>query len=782
MMTRADSIAEQRVAVACGAGAIVIGTAGLAGWALGNTFLLRVSADHKAIAPVVAACLVVLGVVLYRRAADRMRRGERIVSAALAAIVAVIGLLEVIGAVIGRDLNMEDALTAHLQPLMATPFETMSPIAGLLLFLLGTALIALLAQSPTSSRAYCRPTASSLSMIAAATALVFAMGYLHGSPLLYGRPILPIAIWATVGGLLLGIGVMAISGRECWPLSSFAGDSARAQLLRAFVPLVALAVFAMSVAHERIPLFQSANHVFAASMLAVAFAVAVAWVASRVAVSIGSFLDAARLAEQAAAEALRQSEARLKRGEEIAQLGSWELDLVHNYLTWSDEVYRIFGLQPQQFAATYEAFLAAVHPEDRGAVDAAYSGSVREGRDEYEIEHRVVRSTGEVRIVHEKCQHLRDASGRIVRSVGMVHDITARREAEQAIAEQAHLLETIVENTDAQLVYLDRDFNFIWVNSEYARSCGRPRESFVGRNHFELYPHAENEAIFRRVRDTGEPARYVEKPFEFPDMPERGVTYWDWTLTPINTGAGEVESMIFSLADVTERVRARERLLEAERARTQMAETVAVEINHRTKNNLMVVSGILELQIAAHGENPEVVEELRDAQTRIHALATVHERMYEQRADRVELMDVLRRIAEPAVAAFGGDEVNFSISGDQVWSSSRAASSLAVVSNELITNAFKHGAPGADGKRRVEVTLAKLDGKIRLRVRGSGNPVPPEFDARQASGLGLALCRELVEGDLRGDFVLRAEPAGTVGEVVIPEQSLQPREAALPTA
>jgi two-component system CheB/CheR fusion protein len=125
---------------------------------------------------------------------------------------------------------------------------------------------------------------------------------------------------------------------------------------------------------------------------------------------------------------------RLERAQAIAHLGSWELDLVDNVLTWSDEVYRIFGLEPQQFGATYQAFLEAVHPDDRAAVDAAYMDSVREGRDTYEIEHRVVRrGTGEIRVVHERCAHFRDASGRIVRSAGMVHDVTERNLAEETL-------------------------------------------------------------------------------------------------------------------------------------------------------------------------------------------------------------------------------------------------------------------------------------------------------------------------------------------------------------
>jgi PAS domain S-box-containing protein len=116
-------------------------------------------------------------------------------------------------------------------------------------------------------------------------------------------------------------------------------------------------------------------------------------------------------------------------------------------------------------------------------------------------------------------------------------------------------LRTMIEQAGTAIVILDRDFNFLVVNSAYAQATGRNADELIGLNHFALYPHDENEAIFRQARDSGEPVEYRAKPFEFPDQPERGVTYWDWRLAPVKDEIGHVRTLVFSLVDVTERVR-----------------------------------------------------------------------------------------------------------------------------------------------------------------------------------------------------------------------------------
>ena len=132
-------------------------------------------------------------------------------------------------------------------------------------------------------------------------------------------------------------------------------------------------------------------------------------------------------------------------------------------------------------------------------------------------------------------------------------DITKRRLAEQELIRTNELLEKYFSSIYASIAYLDRDFNFIRVNDNYAKSAGHPPEYFIGKNHFDLYPHAENEAIFRRVVETGEPFSVLEKPFEYPEYPERGVTYWDWNLQAVKGADELVEGVVLSLMDVTKR-------------------------------------------------------------------------------------------------------------------------------------------------------------------------------------------------------------------------------------
>jgi PAS domain S-box-containing protein len=136
--------------------------------------------------------------------------------------------------------------------------------------------------------------------------------------------------------------------------------------------------------------------------------------------------------------------------------------------------------------------------------------------------------------------------------------------AEEAFSRERSLLESVMQTTDVLLVLLDSQFNFLWVNSAYAETCQMKPEEMIGKNHFALYPDAENEVIFQTVRDTGKGVFYKDKPFVFPDQPERGVTYWDWSLEPVKDSCGGVEGLVFSLRETTKYKQVEEALRESE--------------------------------------------------------------------------------------------------------------------------------------------------------------------------------------------------------------------------
>jgi PAS domain S-box-containing protein len=130
-----------------------------------------------------------------------------------------------------------------------------------------------------------------------------------------------------------------------------------------------------------------------------------------------------------------------------------------------------------------------------------------------------------------------------------------RRRADAQLAEQARLTDAFFANNLACFVILDKDYNFIRVNKAYADACRRDISEFPGRNHFEIYP-SDAKLIFDEVRETKKPSEVIARPFVFPDHPEWGATYWDWSLVPILDAKGEIEFFTFSLNDVTERVKA----------------------------------------------------------------------------------------------------------------------------------------------------------------------------------------------------------------------------------
>ena len=213
------------------------------------------------------------------------------------------------------------------------------------------------------------------------------------------------------------------------------------------------------------------------------------------------------------ARRLRSERQSLARAQAIARLGNWEWDIPGNRISWSDEIFRIFGLDPETTAISYETFLGSVHPEDRERVRQTVAHCLENATAGYEIEHRVLRPDGGVRHVNEIGEVVRDAFGQPLRMVGTVHDITERKEAEEQlriatsvfggamaeVEEQLTVTAKVFEHAIEGVMITDPEGTIVSVNPAFTAITGFSAEEAIGKTPRILRSDRQGKAFYKQM-------------------------------------------------------------------------------------------------------------------------------------------------------------------------------------------------------------------------------------------------------------------------------------------
>ncbi len=302
-----------------------------------------------------------------------------------------------------------------------------------------------------------------------------------------------------------------------------------------------------------------------------------------------------------AEEAYIVSEERYRNLLKYAPAGIYEIDLkTMKFIEVNDIMCQILGYSRQELLSMRTEKLldnnGRKHFQDR--MSRLLKGEKVSEQTEYKVKTRDgsnIWALLNVTVNYEKGQP---------RSISVIaHDVTDRKRAEALVvksqkelkksnekletkvkkrtielARANELLEKVFSSIDLAIAYMDRDFNFIRVNRAYAEADDKEPQYFVGKNHFDLYPNEENEVIFRKVVETGRPHFEYAKPFEYTEHPERGITYWDWSLQPVFDPEGRVDGIILNLINVSDRVKAEESVLRNEALLRTVFETLPVGV------------------------------------------------------------------------------------------------------------------------------------------------------------------------------------------------------------
>ena len=332
-------------------------------------------------------------------------------------------------------------------------------------------------------------------------------------------------------------------------------------------------------------------------------------------------------------KSLKESEKGLAEAQKMAHIGNWDWNIVTNEIYCSDELYRIFELNPQEISANYDAFFSNyVHPDDRDYVDNAVKKALK--GEPYSIDNRIITANGEERTVHAQTEVIFDEKNNPVRMRGTVQDITERKKAEQALELSEEMYRIVTEQT-GQLVY---DYDIEEDTTDWAGNIKEitgftPNEFesmslkfWLCRIHPEdLDRYLENFDKYMKSGDTYRTEyRFRKKNEEYIYFEDNGICLRD--------GKGNVHRILGVLKDITERKQSESFLANIETARKK-------EIHHRIKNNLQVISSLLDLQAEKFRdrgcvEDSEVLKAFRESQDRVMSIALIHEELHEGRGNQ----------------------------------------------------------------------------------------------------------------------------------------------------
>jgi two-component sensor histidine kinase len=194
------------------------------------------------------------------------------------------------------------------------------------------------------------------------------------------------------------------------------------------------------------------------------------------------------------------------------------------------------------------------------------------------------------------------------------------------------------------------------------------------------------------------------------------------------------------------------------------------EMHHRVKNNLQTIAMLLRLQIG-QGENLSPRDVLTETINRVLSIATVHEILSEAVEDKVDVLDLIKRVSVTIAGNMVDPAANMTIcvQGDNIQLPSQRATSLALVANELLQNALEHGQAGRN-EGKIVVNLADKDEHLKLSVADNGHGLPPGFNAETDLGLGLNIVRTSVIEDMKGQFRIGQAKSGigTLVQITVP--------------
>lgn len=242
----------------------------------------------------------------------------------------------------------------------------------------------------------------------------------------------------------------------------------------------------------------------------------------------------------------------LQEAQALTNIGSWQWDVASGVLVWSDELYRIYGLDPNTHEASFEDFMSRIHPEDQEWVQELIRNAYTDGKF-FDFEHRIVLPDKQERFLHGKGEVVKDKAGQTVRMYGTSQDVTERKQAEEALKLSNKRFQTLTWATHDLVYDLDLQADSVWFNEVLQKEYGYPTKKNTSKAWCLKHIHPEDVAMVKKqIRDLRNDPKQETWKTEFRFQKANG----DYALLRnrafvLRDANGEANQIIGSLLDIT---------------------------------------------------------------------------------------------------------------------------------------------------------------------------------------------------------------------------------------
>lgn len=342
------------------------------------------------------------------------------------------------------------------------------------------------------------------------------------------------------------------------------------------------------------------------------------------------------------------------------------------------------------------------------------------------------------------------------------------------------LLEIIFSNTHFLIAYLATDFTFIQVNDAYAKAFSQEPGFFIGKNHFDLFPHEENRTIFENVVKTGISYITYAEPFFHSGKPEPGITYWDWSLQPIKNN-NEVEGIILVLIDVTRRKKAEEDLFNVKRLSD--IGTLAATVAHELRNPLGVIQAAI-YNIKRKSQNIEIEKHINNINAKVEESEQIinnllsYSKFKIPKRTEVPVYNFLNELFDDIISKNIKVDIVFNRKFEVLKDTIISIDPFQIreVLNNIVNNAYQ-SLPLTNGCIEILGSLSN-NNQLHLLITDNGEGMEKEdlekifnpfFTTRsKGTGLGLTICKELIKLHNGNIEIQSRKGQGTIVKITLP--------------